>query len=238
MRNPYELAKYLISEIHEPTTALTDLLLAASGSVMALLLLRRTRAVAQRSWALALGASALGALAGALFHGWGHLFHPRVRFLLWKSIALLLSLASLAMFAATLYSAFGERARQRWLLGGLSKTFVFTAWNLVRHDFAVVVYDYLSSMFAILGIQLSRRQAPGSGWLLAGLFTSFVAAAIQQNGKGFHQHFNHNDIFHLIQLAGMYFFYRGALQVEDHTESASARGSGDGDSSMLQGSAG
>ncbi len=33
---------------------------------------------------------------------------------------------------------------------------------------------------------------------------------------GFHQHFNHNDIFHIIQIAGMYLIYRGTILLSNY----------------------
>ena len=29
------------------------------------------------------------------------------------------------------------------------------------------------------------------------------------------EHFNHNDIYHIIQMAGMYYIYKGVLQIKD-----------------------
>ena len=44
---------------------------------------------------------------------------------------------------------------------------------------------------------------------------SFVAAAVQVSGVAIHQQFNHNDLYHVIQMGGMYLFYRGALLLTD-----------------------
>ena len=60
----------------------------------------------------------------------------------------------------------------------------------------------------------ARRKA-GHQWLKAGLVASAAGVLIQRIGIGFHEHFNHNDIYHLVQMAGIYFFYRGALSLHD-----------------------
>jgi hypothetical protein len=44
---------------------------------------------------------------------------------------------------------------------------------------------------------------------------SCLAAAVQFNGIALHQHFNHNDLYHVVQMGGMYLFYRGALILKD-----------------------
>jgi hypothetical protein len=36
-------------------------------------------------------------------------------------------------------------------------------------------------------------------------------AAIVLGGRGLHQHFNHNDLYHVVQMAGLYCLYRGAV---------------------------
>jgi hypothetical protein len=46
-----------------------------------------------------------------------------------------------------------------------------------------------------------------------GVFVSLAGVAVQQSNWGLHQHFNHNDIYHLIQIVGLYYFYRFALHL-------------------------
>jgi hypothetical protein len=52
----------------------------------------------------------------------------------------------------------------------------------------------------------------------AGVFVSVAGVAVQQSGWGLHQHFNHNDIYHLIQIVGLYYFYRFALHLRPSAE--------------------
>jgi hypothetical protein len=59
----------------------------------------------------------------------------------------------------------------------------------------------------------ARRRA-GHRWLKRGLFVTLVGVAIQQSGCGVHTHFNHNDLYHVVQMAGLYCLYRGALALE------------------------
>ena len=52
-------------------------------------------------------------------------------------------------------------------------------------------------------------------WIIGGVLVSFGAAGIQQSGIALHQHFNHNDIYHVVQMAGVYLLYRGARLLRD-----------------------
>lgn len=51
--------------------------------------------------------------------------------------------------------------------------------------------------------------------MAGGVMVNFMAAAVQVNGVALHDHFNHNDLDHVIQMGGMYLFYRGALILTD-----------------------
>ena len=39
---------------------------------------------------------------------------------------------------------------------------------------------------------------------------ALAAAAAQASGFDLHRHFNHNDLYHVVQIAAMVIFYRGA----------------------------
>jgi hypothetical protein len=43
---------------------------------------------------------------------------------------------------------------------------------------------------------------------------TLAGVAVQLGGWGLHTHFNHNDIYHLVQMAGLYCLYRGALKLD------------------------
>jgi hypothetical protein len=49
-----------------------------------------------------------------------------------------------------------------------------------------------------------------------------IGAIVQQQRLALHQHFNHNDLYHLIQIAGLWLLYRGGL-LAGVTTSATAR---------------
>jgi hypothetical protein len=42
-----------------------------------------------------------------------------------------------------------------------------------------------------------------------------VAGAIQWARLAPHVHFNHNDLFHVVQMASLYLLYRGGLLLRD-----------------------
>ncbi len=59
---------------------------------------------------------------------------------------------------------------------------------------------------------------PRGRWTAAGVAVSFAAAAVQQSGLALHRHFNHNDLYHVIQMGGLYLLYRGGLLLRDRAQ--------------------
>ncbi len=55
----------------------------------------------------------------------------------------------------------------------------------------------------------------GHQQLKVGILVTVIGLLIQQCGWSIHEHLNHNDIYHLIQMVGIYFFYRGVLFLHD-----------------------
>jgi hypothetical protein len=50
--------------------------------------------------------------------------------------------------------------------------------------------------------------AQSAGFILTAVLLSFAGAGIQSSNVQLHKNFNHNDIYHVIQMVAMYFFYR------------------------------
>jgi hypothetical protein len=51
--------------------------------------------------------------------------------------------------------------------------------------------------------------------MLIAVALSVLGAGVQASGLALHRQFNHNDLFHVIQLAGSVAFYRGARCLRD-----------------------
>ena len=85
---------------------------------------------------------------------------------------------------------------------------------MINHDgFIYVIYNYVPSMIALVvlhGYSWYSQRDVASPWIIAGVAVSFAAAGIQQSGWSLHEHFNYNDLYHLVQMAGLLLFYTGA----------------------------
>ena len=206
-------------QVTEPTTMATDYLLAIVCVVFGLALLRVGGGVRDMSiqlWGWALLVTAVGAVAGGTYHGFLHYLRPDTVAALWKVTVYSIGAAAFLMLSAAVLSTLPRRV-SRWVLGlAVAKFLFYLVWMATHEDFRYVVYDYVPSMIGVLlvhSFSIYQRRDAGSRWIVAGVVVSFVAAGIQQSGWTLHEHFNHNDLFHVVQMAAIYSFYRGACRL-------------------------
>ena len=50
---------------------------------------------------------------------------------------------------------------------------------------------------------------------VAGIMVAFVAAGVQVGEISLYEHFNHNDLYHLIQAVSFWLLYRAGLLLSD-----------------------
>ena len=190
--------------ISEPTTVLTDYLLAGVAAWLALPLFRGA-GKSRKLWSCAFICLALAALLGGTWHG----------FLksdaLWKATLLAAGGASFGMVAGSAVASFSGRGRDLLIALASIKLLVYCVWMLCHDEFIYVVIDTGIAFLILLGLHLWRF----NGWIVAGVAVSIAAALVQAGGLKLHEHFNHNDLYHVIQLGAIVLFYRGARRLTD-----------------------
>jgi hypothetical protein len=180
--------------IAEPVTTLTDYALAVVCAVLGWKLVS-----ASKLWAAAFLALAAAALLGGTWHGFVQ------SDLLWKATVLSVGIASFAMIAGSAREATRGFLRTALVFFAGLKLAAYTGWMLRHDDFIWVVADTAIALVAVGLLHLWKLNRA----MLAGVVLSFLAGAVQASGLALHEHFNHNDLYHLIQIAAMFAFYRG-----------------------------
>ncbi len=199
--------------ITEPMTLATDVALGVLALVYGRRLLRLSEARPIRAWAWAFAALAVGALAGAAAHGFSVYLGETGKTLTWKTTVYSIGVAAFFMFAGTARAAL-RRETSRWVvaIAGV-KLAGYLLWMTFHDDFLYVIFDYVPTMLAVaaLGVWIARRLGnPAGAWLAGGVVVSFLGAGVQQSGLTLHENFNYNDLYHVIQMLGLWLFYRGA----------------------------
>lgn len=192
--------------ISEPMTLLTDYVLAGVTAWLCFLLFKDSQSQkSRRFWALAFAALALGAFLGGTWHGFFN--NP----FLWKATVLSVGVASFAMLAGSAFATLSPVVRNVVLFLAAGKLLLYCYWMLRHDEFIYVVIDTGIAFAVVAALHLWRF----SGWILAGVGVSVAAALVQASGFALHRHFNHNDLYHVIQIAAMALLYRGARQLRD-----------------------
>ena len=207
--------------ISEPTTLITDYLLGTLAEVCAVLLLKDNGTLRQQSvrlWALALIATAMASYLGGTFHGFQQALGAPIAGVLWKATTISMGFASFFLLAAAFSAGFSHEDR-RWLIAAAAvKLTIYVAWMLSHDAFRFVIYDYGSTLAILLLLVVTGRTNGPSGhraYIASGILVSVAAAAVQQSGFRLHQHINHNDLMHAIQMGGVWLLYKGGGRLRD-----------------------
>lgn len=200
--------------ILEPMTTLTDYVLAVQCALLGRRLLAcQSGRSSVTVWAYALLAVGLAALAGGTAHGFGPRMPEIVSTLLWKATFMAIGMTSLFFLIAAFRTTLMVRWRAIATTFAVGQFVAYAIWMSTHDDFVYVIADYLPAMMVVLVLQsyaAYRWRDPAAPWIIAGILLSFVGAAVQQSGFALHRHFNHNDLYHVIQMVAVVLFYRGA----------------------------
>jgi len=183
-------------------TMLTDYLLGGVSAWMAFFLFTE-KEISKKLWAIAFAALAISAFLGGTHHG----FAIEA---LWRPTVLAAGVTSFGMLAGSAYATTAGTLRGILVSIAVVKLLAYWAWMLTHVEFKYVVADTGAAMIAVAALHLCFFRNDFSKWVLGGVALSLAAAGVQAGGLALHKHFNHNDLYHVIQIAAMWLFYRGA----------------------------
>ena len=208
-------------QLSEPMTMITDYLLGALTLYLAFKLIREGKSVRQRSiviWGLSFVATGIAAMIGGTSHGFALYFGTVTKAVIWTATLFTIGFASLFLLSAVIIATFKKPLRD-WLIAvTVVKFLLFSVWIFAHSEFKYVIYDYVPAMIGVLILQIYGRYNHGDKsalWIIAGILISFGAAAVQQSGFTLHEHFNNNDLYHVIQMGAVFLLYKGGLLLAD-----------------------
>ena len=211
--------------ITEPATLITDYLLAMFTGVLGRRLGRAARtadwsgfiqaARLQNWWSVAFMATAVAGAAGGTVHGFRRAMARSLTDLLWLVTLESLVVAAFAVVgAAIVLAGWGQTTRFVATFAAAVAFGGYGLWLVKNPVFLSAIAAYGAAFAVLVVVRLNVRPLGGGGWLLlAGVALSLVAAAIQQSGVSIHRHFNHNDLYHVVQAVAVWLFYLAARRV-------------------------
>jgi len=202
----------------EKTTAATDIVLAlvAFGGIVFLqsLLSNSSELWKINIWSAAIGLIGSAAALGAVAHGLvlSQTFHRRI----WLALNMALSLAVSLFVVGVVYDLAGFEISLTTLPILLTAGLGFYLTTLIYPGifFLFIVYEAVALVFALCAyIFLTiQKDQPGAWLMAAGILVSIIAAGIQANKSvvlTFIWRFDHNGIYHLVQVVGLMLLLMG-----------------------------
>jgi len=200
----------------EPMTLVTDYIISVMGIYYWKKLFDTKnfqKNMAKNSWAICFLFLGFTAFLGGTHHGFSFYLAPVLNKTIWKITVYSTGVISFLFVIGTANGFFHSKTARIWgWIAGL-KLMGYLAWVTFHSDFLYVVIDYLPSMIAVLVfsvIAFVKEKNISAPWLAAGVIGSLIGAGVQVGNLAPHRFFNHNDLYHVIQMGALYFFYRGA----------------------------
>ena len=210
-----------IEDPTERTTAVTDVILAmvALGGIWFLgwNAADSSELLKILIWSSAIGLIGLASALGAAAHGL--VISPRLHNRLWQVLNACLALAVSLFAAGVVYDVWGSEACQRMLPFLITAGVVFYAATLVfpGYFFIFIVYEGLALIFALMAyIYITfGGELSGAPLIAGGILVSILAAGLQACKSitvTVIWQFDHNGIFHIVQIIGIILLLIGLRQ--------------------------
>jgi hypothetical protein len=207
--------------ITEPTTVLTNVVLAGVAFVLGARMGYAAAAEGSAAGsfiALGLLATAVAAAFGAAAHGIDPRTDPEQRERCWRVALYTTGFIGAATIASVAFFTARGSIRTAILVAAGLKLLAYFVNIARRPDFRVAATDYGAALAVLLVgalYAMIRWRLPGMGWMVAGVGVSLVAGLVQARRIAPHRYFNHNDLFHVVQMVALYLFYRGGALLVD-----------------------
>ena len=207
--------------ITEPMTVITNVILGIVAFILAVRLAYQTAAIGSASGGLiaaGLLATSFAALLGATAHGTDPARDRAQRARVWRGALYTAGFISATTLASVAFFAAKGAVRAAILIFAGVKLIAFLVRVARRPEFRIVAADYGGALAVLLvaaAYAAFRWRLDGASWLIGGVLVALGGGIVQARRIGFHRHFNHNDLYHVIQLVALYAIYRGGSVLVD-----------------------
>jgi uncharacterized protein DUF6962 len=205
--------------ISEPSTLLTDYLLAAAAFVLGARLWAGAPgdSLARRLWAAAFLAGAAAAAGGGTVHGFRASLPDPFAAALWTGCLMAAALCGALLVAGASCHVLEGGARKLALVVVASVLIaelgLLSAAPLTRYAVWAGAF-WIVSLLALVAASASARAGPVAP-MAVGLALVGAGLVVQRAGWGLHAHFNHNDVAHVLMTVALWPIYRAGLRLRN-----------------------
>ena len=202
--------------IYEPTTAITDFIIFFTRCYYAWVIVYIPESIFHTFWAISFITLAVSALLGGISHGFGPMLSKIAKMIIWRLTLLFIGLTSMGLLFSVLMIITNGEINIGILLFFVI-LFIYYNYKIFKNDsFLIAIKFYLPFIIISLACFLYvfiYRGYTGALFISVGLLVTIFASLIQSSKIILHKHFNHNDLFHIVQMIGMYLMFEGGQEI-------------------------
>ncbi|MDH3441333.1 MAG: hypothetical protein OEM63_11320 [Gammaproteobacteria bacterium] len=205
--------------LSEPMTTVTDYLVTAVAWWLGAKLIARHGfgGGPAQLWGIGFLWVGLGAFLGGTSHGFAVYLGDPAYAAIWKATVYSIGLSASFAVAGSIGSSTVRDSSKRLLHAlNVAAFAVYGVWMINHSGFVFVILHYVPAMTAIALLHVYaylQDRAPHASLIIAGVVATLLGAAIQRSGFSLHRHFNHNDLYHLVQVGSLVLFYLGVVRL-------------------------
>ncbi len=204
-------------KIAEPTTTITDYVLGILTAYWGIRLLQQ-QIPATVFWGIGFISLSIASFLGGTAHGFRPVLSKTAHAIIWRTTLATIGITSASMVIGLTIAR---------MTGTLQTTIIVVTSSLLlgylilisfKNEFIYAVIGYTPSIFFVLIVEIITLLANNptydkisAKWNLTAVVLSIISTTIQAKKIGISKNFNHNDLFHVVQMAGMYCFYRAGI---------------------------
>ena len=198
------------------TTAITNYMMGSIGLYLGWQTLQIQDSLFHILWACSFFSLSLGAFLGGSHYVFGPRLPNYITKVIWMLTLIFVGITGLflAGSAATFY--INETGKFGLMLGSAILVIKYVLGLNKNDTFHYAIKFYVTLIIlALIGFipAFFSLGYTGALQIVIGLLVNLSAAGVQASGLTLHKHFNHNDLFHVIQIMGMILIYRGGLEI-------------------------
>ena len=202
--------------LYEPTTAITDYIIFILGIIFGGLTISIQNSQFHQLWGASFISIGIGAFFGGTSHGFGPKMKRIYRMVLWRITIIFIGISGIFMAMSSSLFFITENGKYALFITAGVLLILYFLKIRKQDSFRSAVTFYMPLLgVTLVGFSMAFyfQNITGALFITIGLIVCITGSLTQLLKISLHEKFNHNDLFHVIQMLGMYLMYRGGMEI-------------------------
>ena len=202
--------------LYEPTTAITDYIIFILGIIFGGLTISIQNSQFHQLWGASFISIGIGAFFGGTSHGFGPKMKGIYRKVLWRITIIFIGISGIFMAMSSSLFFITENGKYALFITAGVLLILYFLKIRKQDSFRSAVTFYMPLLgVTLVGFSMAFyfQNITGALFITIGLIVCITGSLTQLLKISLHEKFNHNDLFHVIQMLGMFLMYRGGLEI-------------------------